>query len=162
MSKPLVDKDPSRGLLRFLLRLPILLYHLRLGWLLGNRFLLLKHIGRKSGLLRETVLEVVRCDRNTHVYIVASGWGENPQWYKNILHNPRVEIQPGGRQMKAIAERVSEKQAEEELHDYARRHPVAYRQLGRRILGQKVNEKTEGYKRLAREIPIIEIRQRKD
>lgn len=78
VSKPLVDKDPSRGLLRFLLRLPILLYHLRLSWLLGNRFLL-KHIGRKSGLLRETVLEVVRYDRDNHVYIVASGWGENSQ-----------------------------------------------------------------------------------
>jgi hypothetical protein len=48
------------GWVRALLRLPILLYRLHLGWLLGHRFLLLTHVGRKSGLQRRTVLEVVR------------------------------------------------------------------------------------------------------
>ncbi|HWP44780.1 MAG TPA: nitroreductase family deazaflavin-dependent oxidoreductase [Blastocatellia bacterium] len=162
MSKSLVDKDPSRGLLRFLFRLPILLYHLGLGWLFGNRFLLLKHTGRKFGLLRETVLEVIRYDRNARVYMVASGWGEKSMWYQNILHNPRVEIESGDGKMKAIAERVSEERAEEELRDYARRHPFAYRHIKKWVLGEEVNEKTEEYKRLARRIPIIEIREEKN
>ena len=39
--------------------MPIYLYRLDLGRLLGHRFLLLVHRGRKSGLLRETVLEVI-------------------------------------------------------------------------------------------------------
>ena len=54
---------PPRGLLRFLLRLPIWLYQLHLGFLLGHRFLLLTHTGRRSGLLRRTVVEVVSYDR---------------------------------------------------------------------------------------------------
>jgi hypothetical protein len=41
-------------------RLPIHLYRLDLGWLLGHRVLLLSHRGRKSGLIRATPLEVVR------------------------------------------------------------------------------------------------------
>jgi hypothetical protein len=54
-----VTKRPPKGLLRLMLRLPIWLYRLRLGWLLGNRFLLLTHVGRKTGLPHQTVVEVV-------------------------------------------------------------------------------------------------------
>ena len=37
-----------RGWLRALLRVPTLLYRVHTGWLLGHRFLLLTHVGRKS------------------------------------------------------------------------------------------------------------------
>jgi hypothetical protein len=47
------------GALKLALRLPIYLYRLNLGWLLGHRFLLFAHLRRKSGLLRDTVLEVI-------------------------------------------------------------------------------------------------------
>lgn len=40
-------------------RLPIYLYRLNLGWMLGHRFLCLVHEGRKSGRPRETCLEVI-------------------------------------------------------------------------------------------------------
>ena len=53
------------GTLRLVFRLPIYLYHLNLGWLLGHRGILLIHRGRKSQLLRETVLEVARYDPAT-------------------------------------------------------------------------------------------------
>jgi hypothetical protein len=32
---------------------------MKLGWLLGNRFLMLIHTGRHSGRLHQTVIEVV-------------------------------------------------------------------------------------------------------
>lgn len=54
---PIGNKKP-RGLLRLGFRLPIWLYRLNLGWILGERFLLLTHTGRKSGLVRQTVIEV--------------------------------------------------------------------------------------------------------
>jgi hypothetical protein len=52
---------PSRPnrVLGYVLRLPSYLYRLRLGGLLGHRFLLLTHRGRKSGLTRRTPLEVL-------------------------------------------------------------------------------------------------------
>ncbi len=63
--KPPWLKSKPSGFLRLAFRLPIYLYRLNLGWLLGHRGLLLIHRGRKSGLLRETVLEVVRYDPAT-------------------------------------------------------------------------------------------------
>jgi hypothetical protein len=62
--------------LRLAFRLPIYLYRLNLGWLLGHRFLLLVHRGRRSGLRRETVLEVVRYNPATKESVVLSAWGE--------------------------------------------------------------------------------------
>lgn len=51
-----VDARPPRGLLRLAARLPLWLYRAGLGWLLSNRFLMLTHIGRKSGLPRQVVV----------------------------------------------------------------------------------------------------------
>ena len=52
-------KLPS-GFSRLMFRLPIYLYKVGLGGLLGGRFLLLNHVGRKSGQPRQAVVEVVR------------------------------------------------------------------------------------------------------
>ena len=82
--------------LRLIFRLPIYLYRLNLGWLLGYRALLLIHQGRKSGLLRETVLEVIRYDPATKESVVLSGWGEKADWYRNIQVAPAMEVQTGG------------------------------------------------------------------
>src|SRR5215510_6833718 len=126
MATKLIDADPGSGLLRLLLRIPLVLYKLRLGWLLRSRFLLLLHTGRKSGLQHRTVLEVLRSE-DQHCYVVASGWGENSQWFKNIQLNPDVEIEVQGKRRKAMVSRLSEQQAEQELREYARRHPTALR-----------------------------------
>ena len=69
MNKTIIATAPH-GLLRFGLRLPIWLYRLHLGWLFGNRFLLLTHIGRKSGLPRQTVIEVVKHDKESDRFFV--------------------------------------------------------------------------------------------
>jgi hypothetical protein len=50
--------QPLAGLTRFLFRMPIYLYRLKLGWLFGSRLLLLNHVGRVSGKSRLTILEV--------------------------------------------------------------------------------------------------------
>jgi hypothetical protein len=67
---------PARphGLLRLGFKLPIALYRARLGWLLGHRFLLLTHRGRKSGKIHQTVLEVVRYDPATRESVALSAW----------------------------------------------------------------------------------------
>jgi F420H(2)-dependent quinone reductase len=78
-----------RGVARALYRLPIRLIHLHLGWLLMGHFLLLTHIGRKSGQQRQTVQEVLLHDRAQGVYYVMAGWGERSDWVKNIEKTPR-------------------------------------------------------------------------
>jgi deazaflavin-dependent oxidoreductase (nitroreductase family) len=81
--------------LRLAFRVPIYLYRLDLGWLLGHRFLLLVHRGRKSGLLHQTVLEVVLYDPSIRESVVLSAWGEDADWYRNLQKCRAIEIMTG-------------------------------------------------------------------
>jgi deazaflavin-dependent oxidoreductase (nitroreductase family) len=144
-------------LLRAALRLPIWLYRAHLGWLLGKRFLMLTHIGRKSGLPHQVVLEVVRHDQATETYIIASGWGENADWLRNIQQTPAVSITTRGRRMAARAMRLSVDEAERELRDYARRHPISFRILVGLLMGRQVKGTEEDFQFLAQSLPVVAL-----
>jgi hypothetical protein len=82
-------RSKPTGASRLAFRLPIYLYRLDLGWLLGHRFLLLVHRGRRSGLLHEAVLEVLLHDPATRESVVLSARGEKADWYRNVGAQPR-------------------------------------------------------------------------
>ena len=126
MSDQLFSLPLPQGILKCFLRLPIGLYQIHLGGLLGDRFLLLTHIGRKTGLPHQTVVEVVQHDRATETYYVVSGWGEKANWYQNIMAKPKVTIQVRNQKLAAIAERVSPDNGAQIMLDYARKHPLPY------------------------------------
>lgn len=149
-----------RGLSRRLARMPLLLFRAHLGWLLGDRFLMLTHTGRVSGRLRQTVLEVVRHDRPTDTYFIASGWGTKSDWYRNIRKNPKVLVQVGRRRLEATAEQLAPEAAEQELREYAQRHPAAARSLAR-ILGYEIEDPEQDFAALHHHLPIIALRPRR-
>jgi len=64
-TKPNKANEKAPWFLIPLFKLPLLLYRLRLGWLLGKRFMLLTHVGRRSGKVRRTILAVLRFDETT-------------------------------------------------------------------------------------------------
>lgn len=148
----------NRRRLRWLSRLPTWLYRAHLGWLLGHRFLLLTHTGRKSGRKRQTVLEVVRHDRSTGAYIVASGWGEKADWLRNIEHTPNVTVQSGHERLDAAAMRLPIAEATREFSDYTKRHPAAVRALARFLIGERLSGTEEDCHRLAATIPLVALR----
>jgi len=151
------DVPPSAGLRRLAYRLPIAIYRARLGWILGARFLLLQHRGRRSGALRETVLEVVRSDRERGVWYVVSAWGERAQWLLNLRAEPRVRIETAGRMRSAEAREVSSEEAEEVIADYGRRHPHAMRWLARH-LGWEIEAAEQDFRALASVTRVVELR----
>lgn len=151
-------KLPS-GLSRLLFRMPIYLYKLRLGWLLGGRFLLLNHIGRKSGLPRQAVVEVVRHDSASDTYIIASGFGDQAQWFQNLMQTPDVTIQVGRRKLAVHARRLSPDEAADEMADYARRNPKAVRSLAG-FMGFEVDGTEEGYRQLGEHLPFVALEKR--
>ncbi len=158
MSEPALP-DPPRGWQRRLFRAPIWLYRWHLGWLLGQRFLLLRHLGRKSGLWREVVVEVVRHDEGTDSYIVASGYGDRSQWYRNLVAHPAATIQVGRREGPVTAELLTPEEGADEMADYAQRHPRAAWALGRKM--GYVSEATEAaYRAAGRRIPFVAFRPR--
>ena len=147
--------NPPQGFRRALLRFPLWFYRLGLGFLLGERFLMLTHTGRKSGRARQTVVEVVRHDTLTDSYVVASGWGEKSNWFRNIMQNPCVSIAVGFRRLQALAVRLSPEGAQHEFSDYARRHPRAFRIIASRALGHPTGDTEVDSRLLARSIPIV-------
>ena len=70
----LADRLPyPQGLGRWLLRLPLLLYRLGLGWLANSfRLMVLTTWGRKSGLPRHTAIEYRA--HGSKIYVI-SAWG---------------------------------------------------------------------------------------
>lgn len=75
-------------------KLPVLLYRLGLGWLLGTRFLQLTHLGRRSGKPRRTVLAVLRFDQDTGAIYAVSAW-HGSDWYANIQAVPALSVETG-------------------------------------------------------------------
>jgi deazaflavin-dependent oxidoreductase (nitroreductase family) len=159
MSSKLADKRTPHGPLRLMLRAPIWLYRWHLGWLLGHRFLMLTHIGRKSGQPRRTVLEVVNWDKATGAYYIASGWGERSDWLRNVEKTPQVQVDVGGRHFTAIAERVATDEAASVLYAYARRHPFAFRELAGVMAGRKLQPTAADSRVLAAVVPLVALRQ---
>ena len=157
MAEKIKDVQSPRGLARLAWRAPIWFYRLGLGGLFGQRMLLLEHIGRKSGQVRQNVLEVVRHDEKSNVYIVASGFGEQADWYKNVTAHPQISIQVGNNHMTAHAQRLPVEEATDEMLDYNRRHPVALRTLSG-ILGYKSDGSEADVRFLATVIPIMAFR----
>ena len=153
MPEKIKDIKPPRGLTRLGFRLPIQLYRLGLGGVLGKRFVCLTHIGRRSGKPRQTVLEVVRYDKVIGACIVASGFGKGSDWLRNVEHDPHILFTIGRTQRTGLAERLDPEIAGRELAEYARRHPLAWRELVQ-FMGYKVNGTENDILALGNMIPL--------
>ena len=152
----LTHKKPNR-ILRALLRAPIWLYRWNLGWMMGERFLLLTHTGRKSGQKYQTVIEVVSHDEATGTYYVAAAWREKSDWYRNIQQNPTVGVQVRNHRFEASAKQISAQEAEERLWDYAQKYPTAFGELVTVMLGERLPPDKEACRKVAESVPLISL-----
>lgn len=146
-----------RGILRWVFRAPILLYRMRLGWLLGTRFLLIHHRGRRSGVTRQTVVEVVDSDVHHGSYVVVAAWGRKTDWYRNIVADPQVEIEVSTERVAAMARTVTRQEAELHLREFSRRHPTAFKELGSVLVGQRSQDPEETVRRFVQAMPVVEF-----
>ncbi len=104
-----------------MLRAPKVLYRWHAGWLLGHRFLLLRHTGRRSGAAYQTVLEVMHYDAASGAAICMSGWGAGADWYRNIMAGPAV-VTIGRRTFPAVPEVLDTDRASAVLAGYEARN----------------------------------------
>ncbi|MCP4424135.1 MAG: nitroreductase family deazaflavin-dependent oxidoreductase [Chloroflexi bacterium] len=159
--KVVTVKRPSRGFKRWLFRAPIWLYKVGLGGLMGERFLLLNHVGRKSGLPRQAVVEVAHYNPDNGAYLIASGWGKSADWHKNLLKTPEIKIQVGWRKMGVTAVPLTSEQSGEAMVDYARRYPQAAKILMKRLLGVEMEGTEADYRALGQDVvPFISLQPR--
>lgn len=157
MSESAAGRRPPTGLQARFARAPRYLFRWKLGRLLGNRFCLLVHTGRTSGLPREVVLEVCEHDPATGSVTVASGFGRRSQWFRNILAQPAVTIQVGGRPpTPATAEVLPPQESGRAMARYAAAHPRSAGSIVR-MLGLDP-DRDGGYEQIAREhIPFVRL-----
>jgi deazaflavin-dependent oxidoreductase (nitroreductase family) len=136
------------------MRAPIWIYKAGAGRILGSRLLMLEHTGRKSGLRRYVVLEVIG-HRGQDSYLVASGFGERSQWFRNIKADPRVRIYTDRHASAAASARiVTQREADRALADYADRHPRAWERF-RPVLERTLGGPVSGAET---RLPIVELR----
>jgi len=76
----------------------------------GHLTLLLTTRGRKSGVLRRTAL-IYGMDGENYLLVASNGGSETPpNWYLNLLENPKVELQVGAEKFSAKAKVASAKE----------------------------------------------------
>lgn len=147
--------QPPTGLSRLLFRIPIYAYRLGIGWLFGDRLMLLNHIGRVSGKQRQTVLEVVTRDPADDSFVVASGWGPTAAWYRNVVHTPEVSIQVGRRTIPVTAVPLSENEGADIFAKYAAQHRTAAKHLLPRLMGFAVDGSDADFRAVGRRMPFV-------
>jgi len=145
------------GALRVFMRFPIWLYRLKLGGLLGGRFLCLHHIGRVSGQVRKAVVEVMRYDQVSDAYMIVSGYGRRSQWYQNLKKSPAVDIEVGRKKLRVMADFLSVQQGEAELRGYAERYPKAWAALAK-SMGYMNGGKLADFSEISEYLPVIALR----
>ena len=131
MLKKIGEPAPPKGLKLKLFRAPRYFYHFKLGFLFGERFIHLKHWGRKSGQLKETVIEVIDQDKTNGVLYSASGFGTQSQWFKNISVNNAVFVTLRNTEFEASASVLSADEATEVLLRYVKVHPNSIKSVAR-------------------------------
>ncbi len=149
-----------KAVLRRVFAAPQSLYRHDAGWLLGHRFLQLRHEGRRTGLERRVVLEVVRWDAGRRAATVVSGFGAKSDWLRNIEANGRARIDIGRQTFEAGFRRLPMREAAAVFQDYEQRNrlvrPVVRMALSR-LLGWRYDGSPEALERLADELPVVEF-----
>lgn len=145
------------GLRRWAFRLPIWLYRVGAGGLLGSRFVLINHLGRVTGRPRQTVVEVV--SRTGDAITVAAGFGPGSDWYRNLLAHPQTTIQVGRRRLEVTAQRIDAETRTEAMLEYAHRHPGAARKLTK-FMGYTVDGSDTDYAAVAHALHMLRFQPR--
>lgn len=140
------------------LRLPTGLYRIGAGRLLGHRFLLLTHRGRRSGRRYRTMLEVVGWDEERSEAVVMSGFGPRASWYLNALAGGAEEVEIAGRRFAPRPRKLELGEAAATLAGYERRNrllaPVVRGVLSR-LAGFRYDGSEEGRRRLVTALPLL-------
>ena len=151
----------TRWLTRWLFRAPVGLYSFGGGWLLGHRFLLLTHRGRKTGRSYRCVLEVLTWRPDTGEAIVISGFGTRSNWYQNVVAGGAQEVVIGRGRFTPRTRVLDVEEGTRVLADYERRNRLAaplVRRLLPRLTGLPYDGSDAARRNVAQRLPLLGFR----
>lgn len=147
-------KQKPSGLFKQFLHAPTWLYRWHLGFVMGKRFVMIEHRGRKSDNLYRTVLEVASRYPNTDEWIVTSGTGPKADWYRNLKAGKLDVVWIGSRRQSASVRFLEAEEAAAVFHDYETAHPkAAVKLMG--SMGVSYDGTDEGRIEMMRAIPMV-------
>jgi deazaflavin-dependent oxidoreductase (nitroreductase family) len=148
---------------RRFLRAPVHLYRWKCGWLLGHRFLLLIHVGRRTGKRHYTVLEVMQYRKEGLEAVVMSAFGRRANWLCNIEAMPGPAVAIGAQRFTAAHRFLDEEEAVRVMTGYEQRNwfiaPIVRLMLSR-LLGWRYDGSNGARHRLVRQLPLIAFRRK--
>lgn len=148
------EKAPSSMIPIF--KLPVILYRLRLGWLLGKSFMQITHVGRRSGKIRRTVLAVLRFDEETEEVYAVSAWKGSAWWY-NIQSAPALQVETGFIRYTPAQRTLSPEEIATTFIEFREKHPIFSRMI-RRIPGWKWESTYEEFLEFSRTLHGVAFR----
>lgn len=155
-TRPGQENEKAPAFMIPVFKLPVFLYRLRLGWLMGKRFMQLTHTGRRSGKVRRTILAVLRFDEKTREIYAISAW-KGSDWYYNIQSSPALQVEIGSIRYVPAQRTLSPEEITATFVDYRKRHPV-FSRLICRIPGWKWDSSYEEFLALARTLRGVAFR----
>jgi deazaflavin-dependent oxidoreductase (nitroreductase family) len=149
-------RQPGRLALA-IFRLPLVLHRRGWGRLLGDTFLVVVHVGRRSGRRHETAAMVLAHDPATQEAIVCSVWGERTDWIRNLRARPAVEVHIGGTSFTPSQRFLSEEERVAVAQQFRRRHPWRLRLLAA-VFGWGDLRSDDTVRELVRTRPFVGLR----
>jgi deazaflavin-dependent oxidoreductase (nitroreductase family) len=127
-------RQPGR-LALWVFRLPLPLYRAGWGWLfLGHTFLVLTHVGRKTGKPYAAAAMVLAEDRTTGEAVICSVWGPHTDWIRNLHAHPALRVQIGRTSFPPQHRFLTSGEAFAVAAEFRQRHPWRVRLISR-VLG---------------------------
>jgi deazaflavin-dependent oxidoreductase (nitroreductase family) len=122
----------------------------------------LTHVGRRSGVRHQTVLEVMEYRNHGKnadpEIIVMSGFGRNANWLLNIEATPEAEVTIGGRHFAAAHRILDVDEAVKVVRGYEQRNQLLapiIRSVLSRLLGWKYFGSESDHRRLVAQLPLV-------
>lgn len=148
-------KQKPSGVFKWFLHAPTWVYRAHLGFLMGKRFIMIEHRGRKSDHLYRTVLEVAGRYPGKSEWIVTSGTGTSADWYRNLKAGKLDAVWVGSRRHDGASVRFLEPdESAAVFHDYESAHAkTAHKLLD--SMGVSYDGSDEGRVEMMRKIPMV-------
>lgn len=138
-------------------RMPLYLFRRGWGWVLGRTFLLLVHVGRRTGKLHSAVAMVLADDRATGEVVICSGWGPDADWVHNLRAGPAREVCIGRERFVPDHRFLTNDEAFAVGVEFRRRHPRRLR-LVSWILGWGDLRRDDAVRDFVRHHPFVALR----
>lgn len=154
MSAPTLSRPHPHGLTKWFLDMPVRLYRWGLGPLFGARLVVLVHRGRTTGMTRRTALEVLGHRRIDGAYHVASGWGANSDWLRNVRAAGEAELCVGRDRVPVTVQVLPPDRGAAVLRRHLLEHPVATRRVNGDLWGPLL-EGEAAFAEAAASLPVV-------